>query len=105
MGAVNGDFAVDEEIHRFPAIAADDDFRTLVYLYAREYENALREIERDADNDKVRFWMIWSDFAPGLRDDPYFPTFVKNTGLLDYWRGFGFPPRCRPVGEDSFTCE
>jgi len=26
-------------------------------------------------------------------------------GIYDYWLVAGFPPQCRPVGEDDFECD
>ena len=30
---------------------------------------------------------------------------VRALGLDEYWRENGFPPQCRPVGDDDFSCE
>ena len=101
---VTGEMAVDGNIERFPALASDDDFRTVMYLYAGEGEAALKLIEADSDRDKDTFYKIWADIVPGIRQLPYFRTFVENTGLLAHWREHGWPDKCRPEG-DGFACD
>jgi TolB-like protein len=32
-------------------------------------------------------------------------TMMINSGLLEYWQRRGFPPQCRPLGEDDFQCD
>ncbi|PIW29509.1 MAG: hypothetical protein COW29_06240 [Rhodobacterales bacterium CG15_BIG_FIL_POST_REV_8_21_14_020_59_13] len=47
-------------------------------------------------------------FDPSLtryRQSEHYANFVRNTGILDYWRARGFPPQCRPVGADDFACD
>ena len=30
---------------------------------------------------------------------------AREIGLVDYWKEFGWPDLCRPVGEDDFECD
>jgi TolB-like protein len=39
-----------------------------------------------------------------LRQDPRFRKLVVESGLLDYWKQWGWADRCRPDG-DSFVCD
>ncbi len=102
---INRKRSVDESIDEFPALAGDDDFRTVMYLYGGETENALKGIERDLDNDKDTFYKIWTNVDPQIRRHPYFKEFVANTRLLDYWRENGWPNRCTPLDGQDFRCE
>lgn len=43
--------------------------------------------------------MIWMPEAAALRRLPEFGQLVKGTGLLDYWKQYGWPDDCRPTGE------
>jgi tetratricopeptide (TPR) repeat protein len=88
----------------FPALGEDDDFRSIMYVIAGQTEQALKSIEADLDNDKDTFYKIWSDFDPEMRKHPYFKTFVENTGLLAYWREFGWPDKCRELKGGDFIC-
>jgi hypothetical protein len=30
---------------------------------------------------------------------------LQQIGVPTYWRAHGFPPQCRPVGEEDFVCD
>lgn len=47
--------------------------------------------------------ILWSDHFARYR--PKFKRGARQWGLLEYWQERGFPPQCRPVGEDDFECE
>jgi hypothetical protein len=40
-----------------------------------------------------------------LHADPRAKQMISETGLPEYWRTVGWPPRCRPLGADDFVCE
>jgi tetratricopeptide (TPR) repeat protein len=42
--------------------------------------------------------LLWSRPLAWLRRDPAFQDFLRDNGILDYWREHGFPPQCRPAG-------
>ncbi|MEQ1863964.1 MAG: hypothetical protein ABL996_04855 [Micropepsaceae bacterium] len=46
----------------------------------------------------------WDSSAAGYRRSTQFKTRIKNFGVYDYWRKYGFPPQCKPVGKDDFAC-
>jgi TolB-like protein/tetratricopeptide (TPR) repeat protein len=50
-------------------------------------------------------YAIWFDAYRAYRASPEFERHVRELGLLDYWREHGFPPKCRPLGEDDFECD
>ena len=54
--------------------------------------------------DTVLF-IYWQPELRGWRQSDRFRSRLENTGILDYWREHGFPPQCRPVGEDDFACD
>ena len=47
---------------------------------------------------------MWDSSAAGYRRSTQFKTRTKNFGVYDYWRKRGFPPQCKPVGNDDFAC-
>jgi hypothetical protein len=47
---------------------------------------------------------FWLPELSEARKDSRFKDFAERTGLLDYWRKFGWPQVCRPV-DDSFVCD
>jgi hypothetical protein len=34
-----------------------------------------------------------------------FKAYMRNTGLVDYWKARGWPDLCKPVGANDFACE
>lgn len=47
---------------------------------------------------------LWIPEAPAYRRSQAFQDFVREMNLDDYWRAHGFPPQCRPVGANEFSC-
>ncbi len=37
--------------------------------------------------------------------DPRMKELLRNYGLVEFWKEYGWPDRCRPVGSDDFVCE
>ena len=50
------------------------------------------------------FSVMWYPSSAEFRKTPEFKDLVK-THMLDYWRQNGFPPQCRPLGEEDFECD
>ena len=51
------------------------------------------------------FFLAWNPEYARYRRSPQFQEYVRQTGVFDYWREHGFPPQCRPLGEDGFECD
>jgi len=49
--------------------------------------------------------LIWGPDYAGYRRSPEFADYMRRSGVLEYWQAHGFPPQCRPAGEDDFECE
>ena len=47
---------------------------------------------------------LWQEENKAYRQSEYFKPMVRELGLLAYWQEKGYPPHCRPVGEDDFEC-
>jgi hypothetical protein len=41
----------------------------------------------------------------GVRQLPRFKKYVREIGLVDFWKEFGWPDLCHPVGDDDFVCD
>lgn len=47
----------------------------------------------------------WYPFLEEFRASPHRKRLIREMGVYDYWRSHGFPPQCRPIGEDDFECD
>ena len=50
-------------------------------------------------------WFVWLPHMREVRQLPRFNKLMKEIGLVDYWKKFGWPDLCRPVGDDDFVCD
>jgi TolB-like protein len=51
------------------------------------------------------FFSLWRPVEREMRKLPAFKDFVREAGLVDYWRTSGnWSEFCRPEGKDDFTC-
>ena len=59
-----------------------------------------------ASDDIVTDQIIaWERDPPGWRNSPQMKAKLVGLGAVDYWRQHGFPPQCRAVGKDDFSCD
>ena len=49
-------------------------------------------------------FFLWHPLLADARKLPAFKDLMRDIGLVDYWREFGWPDLCRPVGTDDFEC-
>ncbi len=47
----------------------------------------------------------WDASSRSYRQSAQFKNAMRKSGIIDYWRKHGFPPQCKPVGNDDFECE
>ena len=48
---------------------------------------------------------LWAPDHARYRRSPQFYDYAAKSGIYDYWREHGFPPQCKPVGNDDFECD
>ena len=48
---------------------------------------------------------VWLKENADFRASEYFVPMMRKTGAPAYWREKGFPPNCRPLGEEGFECD
>lgn len=46
----------------------------------------------------------WRLVARGEGSNPKLKKFMREMGLVAYWKKHGWPDRCRAKGEDDFEC-
>jgi TolB-like protein len=69
-----------------------------------EADIVVQILEQDKDIPTEAMMMFFSADASVLRETEYFRRRVVESGLLDYWREWGWSDYCRPDG-DSFVCD
>ena len=57
-----------------------------------------------ADNPGQYSYMYWHPDADKFRKTDIAKTVIRESGALAYWQARGFPPQCKPVGDDDFEC-
>ncbi len=51
------------------------------------------------------FSSIWLPEFAKFRQSPHFKRAVSEFDMPAFWRSHGFPPQCRPIGDDDFECD
>jgi len=78
-----------------------------VYLFVGAPDLALADPERELaikGSPRPAMGRMWGPaYAPARRSER-FKIFVRNAGMVDYWRKHGWPDLCHPVGRDDFAC-
>ena len=49
-------------------------------------------------------WWIWDPGLSGVRKLPGFKQLMREAGLVDYWRKYGWGDYCKPTTGDDFEC-
>lgn len=70
---------------------------TAALLTFRAYD----ELAADVDDSA---WIVWHPDGDEFRTTPQFKTVVRKAGYFSAWKERGFPPQCRPMGDDDFEC-
>jgi TolB-like protein/DNA-binding winged helix-turn-helix (wHTH) protein len=47
---------------------------------------------------------LWQPLMRDVRKMPAFKDLVRELGLVDYWRAYGWSDFCHPIGEHDFAC-
>ena len=70
---------------------------SVLFLPFRAYE------ELAASPNKAAY-AFWHPDGDEYRRTPQFKAAIKELGILKFWQARGFPPQCKPVGDDDFEC-
>jgi hypothetical protein len=122
-GAVNPDSKVIPErlqsledaarlLRSAPAKAAeplpDLEVANFVYAYVGAPEHMMDYPERQrkfgAPATTVVIYSLWSPLSAPVRKTERFKSYVRDTGLLGYWRARGWADLCHPTTGDDFEC-
>ncbi len=72
--------------------------------YFGDPDLAIDSMEKGAriSADIMSFWL---PVLKEVRLRPQFRDLMKEIGLVDYWKEYGWPDLCRPVSDDDFVCD
>lgn len=79
-----------------------------IYLHLNAPERVMEYYE---SNVKAGYFQpisttwFWHPSYAAVRKLPRFKHYMRDIGMVDYWRRRGWPAACRPVGQDDFACE
>lgn len=82
--------------------------RLIIASMAAHYGDADFALEVMSDElsvNMIRMNRLWYPFFSEMRSLPGFKALAERTGLVDYWRVYGWADTCRPLGEQDFQCE
>ncbi len=80
------------------------------YLQIGDIDLAYRLMFESLDKDHLAWvhdWDIagaWKPEGQAMRADPRFGELTQRIGMLDYWKQYGFPDRCRPGTDRPIVC-
>jgi TolB-like protein len=57
-----------------------------------------------ADNPAIYSYLFWHPDGDEFRKTDVSKAVMRESGVLAYWQARGFPPQCKPVGDDDFEC-
>ena len=72
-----------------------------------DYGTALDSMRSDFQLRGYRYaalWWIWDPGLSGVRKLPGFKQLMRDAGLVDYWRKYGWSDYCKPTTGDDFEC-
>jgi len=70
-----------------------------MHLLLRAYDRAARY-----DGRVTTLVAQWDPVRAEFRGSAAFRLLIERQGIPDYWREHGYPPQCRPVGDDDYEC-
>jgi tetratricopeptide (TPR) repeat protein len=73
---------------------------THLYLWLGDFDSAGK-----SDDSVTTTIVAWDRYPAGWRNSPGMKLKLRNQGVVDYWHAHGFPPQCRPVGANDFSCD
>jgi adenylate cyclase len=65
---------------------------------------SFRAYDELTENLDEATYALWHPDADEFRTTPQFKTIIRKMGIFEYWQARGFPPQCKPVGDDDFEC-
>jgi len=68
-------------------------------------ELALDAMRASIDEQSAQMVYVWLPQLAEMRHLPEFKAYLREIGMVDYWKEYGWPEICRPLGRDDFECD
>jgi hypothetical protein len=88
------------------APSAGPNGRILLSLWAAYFhapDLSLELLAKEATNGEA-IPVLWQPLMRDVRKLPAFKDLARRSGLLDYWRAYGWSDLCHPIGDEDFAC-
>ena len=91
-----------------PLVGSSQNYVVISWLaWFGDYAAALDSLRADFQQTGYRYaalWWIWDPGLSGVRKQPGFKQLMRDIGLVDYWRKYGWSDYCKPTTGDDFEC-
>jgi adenylate cyclase len=77
---------------------------SILAAYFGDPEFAMDAMEKGMKISPRGLFKIWYPVMKQVRQLPRFKKLMREIGLVEYWKQFGWPDLCHPVGDDDFEC-
>jgi tetratricopeptide (TPR) repeat protein len=83
----------------------DIEFMACIAAHQGDPEFALSLMEGSISLQASGFNTIWFPVMQEVRQLPRFKEFLREIGLVDYWKEYGWSDLCHPIGDNDFVCD
>lgn len=66
---------------------------------------AFEALHAAADERANQIAYAWLPQLAEMRELPEFKAYLREIGMVDYWKKYGWGDACRPFGKDDFKCD
>jgi adenylate cyclase len=80
---------------------------SLFSAYFGDPEFSIKVMEKNVNLSNSGMMFFWAPVFREVRQLPRFKELIREIGLVDYWKKYGWPDTniCHPVGDDDFECD
>ena len=89
----------------YPEARDDSYFPYMLAQVTRDNDHAIPAIIELSSTDVTTLTGLWVRGDAALRNDPRIRALIRDFRLPEVWRQRGFPPLCRPLGDEDFECD
>jgi adenylate cyclase len=95
-----------KKVHAPAGLPTFNNELNFVYAHVGAIERVMEYYEYGLRLGNVQgAYRLWDPVYAPLRKTDRFKRFVRDVGLVGYWRARGWPGLCRPTSADDFVCD